>query len=97
MALAGRGLRQRSVQVDAAWAAELKSADVQVDESQRMLAIGFRQHGCPIEMLRSDPRLVATDRDRQLRLLRTEGVIETQPGRIIAVSEERLECIAAGR
>jgi CRP-like cAMP-binding protein len=33
---------------------------------------------------------------RQLRALREDGVIETQPGRVIVVMEERLEVIAAG-
>jgi CRP/FNR family transcriptional regulator len=33
---------------------------------------------------------------RQLRALRAEGVIETHPGRVIVVNEERLEGIAAG-
>jgi CRP/FNR family transcriptional regulator len=34
---------------------------------------------------------------RQLNGLRTDGVIETQPGRVILVDEDRLEDIAAGR
>jgi CRP-like cAMP-binding protein len=33
---------------------------------------------------------------RQLRALREEGVIETQPGRVIVVNEERLTSMAAG-
>jgi CRP/FNR family transcriptional regulator len=34
---------------------------------------------------------------RQLRTLKADGVIDTQPGRVIVVDEERLEGIAAGR
>jgi CRP-like cAMP-binding protein len=34
---------------------------------------------------------------RQLRTLRAQGVIDTQPGRVIIVNETRLDCIAAGR
>jgi CRP/FNR family cyclic AMP-dependent transcriptional regulator len=34
---------------------------------------------------------------RQLQALRADGVIETQPGRVILVDEDRLEGIAAGR
>ncbi len=33
---------------------------------------------------------------RQLRTLRTEGVIDTQPGRVIIVNEKLLDGIAAG-
>lgn len=33
---------------------------------------------------------------RQLRALREESVIETQPRRVIVVNEERLAAIAAG-
>lgn len=34
---------------------------------------------------------------RQLRTLRAQGVIDTQPGRVIIVNETRLDGIAAGR
>jgi CRP-like cAMP-binding protein len=34
---------------------------------------------------------------RHLRVLRAEGVIDTQPGRVVVVNEERLQRIAAGQ
>jgi CRP/FNR family transcriptional regulator, cyclic AMP receptor protein len=57
----------------------------------------------PLVALISHQRLadaVGTVREvvsRQLRTLRAEGVIATMPGRVVVLSEERLESLAAGR
>jgi CRP-like cAMP-binding protein len=88
------------------------SVRVLADNSVQPMAARVARHLCEMALRTPDGRAVArishqrladavgTVREvitRQLRTLVVDGVIDTRPGRVIVVNEERLAGIAAGR